>query len=106
MNSTTVLHEAEVELWKAVAYYEERSPGLGLDFVAEVESSIQSVCAFPDRWPERPDGTRRFLTPRFPYVVVYLYLQDHVWIIAIAHCKRRPGYWTDRISTADAGRGE
>ena len=101
MNSTTILHEAEVELWEAMGYYEERSPGLGLDFEAEVEASVDAIRDFPERWPVRPDGTRRYLTPRFPYVVVYLYLQDHIWVIAIAHCKRRPGYWANRIGTAE-----
>ena len=97
MSSSTILHEAEAELWEAVAYYEARSTGLGLDFACEVGASLKVVRDFPERWPLRPDGTRRYLTPRFPYVVVYLYLQEHVWIIAIAHCKRRQGYWANRI---------
>ena len=46
MNTTTILHEAEVELWEAVAYYEARSPGLGLDFGAEVEASVEAVRDF------------------------------------------------------------
>lgn len=100
MNGTTILREAEVELWEAVAYYEARSPGLGLDFEAEVEASIETVREFPGRWPVRPDGTRRYLTRRFPYILVYLHHQDHIWIIAISHCKRRPGYWANRIETA------
>jgi plasmid stabilization system protein ParE len=99
MNAATILHEAEVELAEAVAYYEERCPGLGLDFAAEVEASVATVCDFPERWPVRSDGTHRYLTTRFPYVVVYLYLNHHVWIIAIAHCKRKPGYWTKQTQT-------
>jgi len=39
MTATTILHEAEVELWEAVEYYESRSPGLGLDFQATVAIS-------------------------------------------------------------------
>ena len=101
MTSVTILHEAELELRDAVGYYEERSPGLGLDFGAEVEASVEFVRGFPERWALRPDGTRRYLTHRFPYVVVYMYLQDHVWVIAIAHCKRRPGCWANRIGTAE-----
>ena len=38
MISVTILHEAEVELWDAVAHYENCSPGLGLDFLQECES--------------------------------------------------------------------
>jgi len=39
MTPATILHEAEVELWDAVAYYENKAPGLGVDFEAEVERS-------------------------------------------------------------------
>lgn len=101
MTPATILHEAELELWDAVAYYEDKSPGLGLNFEAEVEHSIDTVKRFPERWPPRKDDTRRYFTHRFPYLVVYMYLHKHVWIISIAHCKRRPGYWKERIKTAE-----
>jgi len=96
MMGVTVLQEAEAELWEAVAYYEDRAPGLGLDFVTETERSIQAVAEQPERWPIRSDGTRRYLVHRFPYLVVYAYESDHVWVLAIAHCKRRPAYWRHR----------
>lgn len=104
MTPATILHEAEVELWEAVEYYESRSPGLGLDFHTEIEASVDAISQSPDRWPARDDGTRRYLTHRFPYVVVYVRLPDHIWIIAFAHCKRRPQYWSDRIRKAEPGR--
>jgi hypothetical protein len=69
MTDATILHEAEVELWEAVAYYEDKAHGLGLDFEAEIERSVGTVCEFPERWPLRPDGTRRYLTHRFPFLV-------------------------------------
>ena len=97
MIRVTILHEAEVELREAVAYYEEKSRGLGLDLEAEIERSIRTIRDFPHSWPVREDGRRRYLTHRFPYLVIYTYLKDRIWIIAIAHCKRRPGYWKDRI---------
>ena len=33
----------------------------------------------------------------FPYLVVYAYVNAHVWIIAFAHCKRNPCYWSGRF---------
>ncbi len=106
MTAATILHEAERELWEAVAYYESRAPGLGRDFQAEIAASVQAITATPDRWPLRRDGTRRRLAHRFPYIIVYVYLSDHVWIVAFAHCKRRPRYWADRINLSGrAGRG-
>ena len=65
MTDVTILHEAEVELWEAVAYYEDRATGLGLDFEAEFERSVQAIAEHPERWPRREDGTHRYLTHRF-----------------------------------------
>lgn len=50
MTAATILHEAEVELWEAVAYYESRSSGLGLDFEVEIEASVHSITQSPDRF--------------------------------------------------------
>lgn len=97
MTRATILHEAEAELGEAVAWYEERGSGLGLDFEREVKSAIEAIQRSPDRWPIREDGTRRLLIHRFPYIVVYACETDHVWILAIAHCKRQPGYWKSRL---------
>ena len=96
MTEVTFLHEAEVELWEAVAYYEDKAKGLGLDFESEVERSLRTIRESPELWPLRHDGTRRYLTHRFPFLVVYTHQNDHIWILAFAHCKRRPGYWARR----------
>lgn len=96
MTQVTLLHEAEVELWQAVAYYEDKAAGLGLDFEAEINQCVQTISAAPERWTLRADGTRRCLIHRFPFLVVYAYKNDHVWIIAFAHCKRRTDYWANR----------
>ena len=93
----TILCEAEGELRKAFAYYEDKAPGLGFDFEAEVERAVHAIRQAPERWPLRDDGTRRHLAHRFPFVVVYMYLNNHIWILAFAHCKRNPGYWKERI---------
>ena len=97
MTQATISHEAEVELWEAVAYYEDQATGLGLDFVTEIERSVQAVCETPERWPVREDGTRRYLTHRFPFLVVYTLHNDDIWIITLAHCKRSPNYWVGRV---------
>jgi hypothetical protein len=100
MTPVTILHEAEVELWEAVEFYEHRCAGLGLDFEQEVKAALELIGQSPERWPVRTDGTRRYLTHRFPYFVVYVLHEDHVWVIAFAHCRRRPGYWSERARRA------
>ena len=97
MTPATILPEAAEELWVAAVYYDKRAEGLGRDFAAEMERSVQSIQEAPLRWPERADGTRRYLAQRFPFMVVYTYLEDRVWILAFAHCKRKPEYWSSRV---------
>jgi hypothetical protein len=89
--------EAEVEIEAGSDYYESRRPGLGSDFRAEIESKIWSIRGDPLRWPVfKPTGARRCRLKRFPYNVVYYDTADEIWIVAVAHQKRKPGYWTER----------
>ncbi len=87
---------AEAELQDAAAWYDERSPGLGLRFVVAVRSKLDEVLEAPQRWPLAA-GSRRVLMGRFPYALVYREVADDVIeIVAVAHLKRRAGYWTGR----------
>lgn len=89
--------EAELELVDAALWYEDQRPGLGLEFEAEVRRSIDVILEAPNRWPEVKAGYRRFRTDRFPYSIVYrLPSKNVVEIVAVAHGKRRPGYWSRR----------
>ncbi|HNS23003.1 MAG TPA: hypothetical protein PKH24_21070 [Sedimentisphaerales bacterium] len=103
MTPVTILREAEVELWEAVGFYESKCRGLGLDFEKEIRTIVELIRQYPNRWPVREDGTHRCLTHRFPYFVVYIHRENKVWIIAFAHCRRRPGYWSERDKTREQG---
>jgi hypothetical protein len=92
------LRDAEAEFWEAVEYYESHCRGLGLDFAAEIDVGVKTISASPERWPLRDDGTRRYLTHRFPYLIVYVYSNRSLWIVAFAHTKRTPGYWANRLA--------
>ncbi len=59
MMPAVILHEAEVELWDAIAYYEDKSPGLGLDFALELERSVTQEDVF------RSDGLFRKIAWHF-----------------------------------------
>jgi toxin ParE1/3/4 len=96
MTPVSILREAEIELWEAVDYYECKAHGLGMDFHAEIERGLLVISEQPERWQLRVDGTRRYLVHRFPYLIVYTCTTATVWILAFAHCKRRPAYWLDR----------
>ncbi len=94
---TVITHaEAEAEFDAAVNHYESREPGLGAQFRNEVAQSIEWIKANPEVLRVRRGGYRRFNLHRFPHYVAYVFRNDVLWVIAIAHAHRRPGYWQDR----------
>ncbi len=87
--------EAAAELDDASAFYESCSIGLGRLFAAEVERTIDLVRQFPEAGTPVGAQRRRVLVARFPYSVVYLH-EEEIVIFALAHQRRRPGYWRQR----------
>jgi len=90
------LPAAREELLAAVAYYEERQPGLGARLNAEVEHAVATMIAYPAIGSPITRNARRILLNRFPYSVVYRASSDEIVVIAVAHQRRRPGYWRRR----------
>ena len=98
MKPVLIHPQAKAELDAAVAYYESHLPGLGMDFLAQVEEAIQKIRRNPQTWPRHHDARfRRYLLERFPYSLVYMERPDASWIVAVAHAKRRPNYWKRRL---------
>ncbi len=89
---------AEDEMEDATLYYEQAMPGLGEQFRAEVERAARQLGQMPLLWPEIWPHVRRCLLSRFPYALIYAVEADYVFVIAVAHQHRKPGYWRDRIA--------
>ncbi len=89
---------ASDEFSDAVRWYDARRPGLGGEFFDEVGAIVTLIEANPEVGTIiSADGqTRRALVGRFPYQVVYRLKPTEIVIVAIAHLKRRPGYWKNR----------
>jgi plasmid stabilization system protein ParE len=92
-------YEASAEFEGAVAYYEERGPGLGLDLALEVEAAIQNILALPKAWPILEGEIRRCLVRRFPYGILYAVETTEIWILAVMHLHRAPDYWKHRLQS-------
>ena len=88
---------ASDEIVETTAYYESEVPGLGDRFIAEVESIIEVLCDQPNIGQSVGDKLRRILLARFPYSLIYSIESERIWVIAVAHHRRRPGYWQERI---------
>ena len=93
-----VLHpDAEAELTTARDWYERQRLGLGDDLVAEVRRAVERIVKSPHAFsPYGRLGMRMHFVRRFPYTIYYLELDDCIWIAAVAHQRRRPGYWKKR----------
>ena len=87
---------AEQELNNAADYYESQLPGLGNEFLIEVERTINLISRNPKLGVIYTDNIRRFHTRRFPFSVFYQINQNIIEVIAIADNRRSPGYWLDR----------
>ena len=88
--------EADAEFEEAALFYETRMIGLGKFFATEVERTIALVREFPEAGSPMGRQLRRVLVARFPYSVVYRYDAGSIVIVAVAHQRRRPGYWRQR----------
>lgn len=93
---------AREELRAAMNWYEDRRAGLGADLLSEAEAvfaSLGSPTTIGVNVPHTrvPARVKRILLSRFPYAVVYIEVDNLVRVIAVAHFRRRPGYWKPRL---------
>jgi plasmid stabilization system protein ParE len=88
---------AQAELEEATRYYDGQRPGLGDDFADEVRRTLERIQQYPDAWTRLTDQVRRCRTNRFPYGVVYAVRDEEIFVLAVMHLRRKPGYWADRL---------
>jgi len=88
---------ARREVLEAVDFYEHESPGLGRAFLDALAEGVRQATEFPLSGAETPFGERRIVVQRFPYSLLYRPEGDQLLILAVAHQKRRPGYWVGRF---------
>jgi toxin ParE1/3/4 len=90
--------DAAVEHERQVAYYEERQRGLGRRYHSAFRAAVATACAAPTRFKiVAVDEIRAVRLRGFPFNLVYRQVGEIVQILAIAHHRRRPTYWADRI---------
>lgn len=89
----TALEEAET----ASDWYAQRSARAAERFLDELDAAVDQISRNPGQYPSYDFGTQRMVLRRFPFVIIFRDLAVRVEIIAIAHARRRPGYWRDRL---------
>ena len=90
--------EASEEKLESARFYEARSAGLGWDFLAAVEETTRRIEQFPEAGPIDRASIRKRIVPGFPFTILYEVQSDRIFIAALAHQHRRPGYWRKRVT--------
>jgi plasmid stabilization system protein ParE len=88
---------AAQEVESAYAWYAARNPSAAHGFREELRHAVDAVAHNPLTWPRYRRRARRYVFPRFPFSLVYRLRGDVVEVLAIAHGRRRPGYWRSRL---------
>jgi len=89
--------QAQEEINEAFDWYFRRNPTAAEAFLTEIGKSLQQIQAHPQLYPSFTKNTRRRVLEGFPYSVIYQEKDGMILAVAVAHAKRRAGYWRDRV---------
>jgi plasmid stabilization system protein ParE len=90
------LEQALIEAEAAAQWYRKRSPTAATRFSGELDEAEAAILEHPEAWPIGEQGTRRYFLRHFPFAVIYRVEESRLLIVAVAHARRRPGYWAHR----------
>ena len=90
--------EAEAEFIESAARYEGEVPGLGHRFGRTVREALELLLANPEIGSPLNDELRSFIIGSFPYSIIYAPHGNLLFVLAVAHGSRKPGYWKSRRS--------
>jgi plasmid stabilization system protein ParE len=97
MKPLQIHHEAQAEAKGAFDRYWDRSRFAAMGFDAELRAAYESLQKSPYICPPFLHGTRRVILRRYPFSVVFRELLHEIQVVAIAHARRKPGYWAKRL---------
>jgi plasmid stabilization system protein ParE len=83
-----LIPEAESDIDKAYAWYEDQAQGLGDEFLLCLETAFFQAAGNPTQYPIRLDTFRRILIHRFPYAVYFEHDESEVSIYYVFHCSQ------------------
>jgi plasmid stabilization system protein ParE len=89
--------EAEQDLVEAATWYEGNQPGLGQQFLDEVQVTLTAIGDQPLAYTDVYRSLRRALLKRFPFGVFFLVGDHNIVVVAILHGSRHPRLWKNRV---------
>ena len=88
---------AQLEISEAAEWYEWHEAGLGVRFLEELTQAEQVVSRQPSLGTPHRFNSRKRRMHIFPYNLIYTEESETIWVIAVAHCARKPDYWLKRL---------
>jgi len=82
---------------EAADYYESKLRGLGVEFLEELERVAAVLTGLPSLGEQLDPIHRRVPLQRFPYAIIFRRDGQILHVVAIAHRRRKPHYWTPRV---------
>ena len=92
-----ITQEADEDFHQAYSWYEQQHEGLGEDFTRRVEASIERICRMPSAYEKFHEDYRRVIVRRFPYAIIYDYVDNAVTVYSIFHTAQDPEKWRLRL---------
>ncbi len=89
--------EAQQEINAAFEFYFDRNRNVAEAFLTEVGAAIKAIAEHPQLYSVYTKNTRKRLLDGFPFSVIFKEANGNILVVALAHAKRRPGYWTKRV---------
>ena len=90
---------SQQEIDEAFVWFNERDEGKGIEFLDELDRVVRLAKAYPFASTEIEPEIRRCLFARFPYSLIYGIEDDTIVVVAVAHSRRSPRYWVDRLES-------
>ena len=88
--------DIEHEVKSSYIWYQKQAKGLGDDFLTELETGYEAIIELSNTWPKFQQGFRRFLLSKFPFSIIYRFNGKTIFVVAVMHNSRKPGYWAER----------
>ena len=89
--------EAELDVRAIALWYEDEDPGLGDQFVRQLEVSVRNIAELPSQFPVVTPGVRRALLRRFPYGIYFVVDPARIVVLGVFHQHRDPTAWRERL---------
>ena len=95
--------EADEEFREAARYYESEAAGVGLSFIAALHKAVDEIVELPLALQVVRADIRKKVLRHFSYNLFYAIEIDSIVVVAVAHQRKRPNYWRNRLKSRSSG---